>query len=324
MGSLKELNSDKTVHLLLSDSSSVEMYVYDTLKATCSATLESIYEVKSQSDFKQMLELVSMQPYLASKWLFVVYYSKIRSLCLKSSGVFKSETSMFLVKVKNYKEYKEFKEKVADCNDLYLPVIRRNDVSFLLNKYELSSKVFNFICSTYARDPEKVFDLQKKLEQGSTVETQRDVVKLIGTGSGSVNSLLFLLLADPPKTEKGLKRVLKKRIQLALDLSNAFSTTTFKNFITAAAKDVLDIKVLYMQGIVFNTLKSIPEIEVENKKVYNEAKLQKYSFYLSSIEEEIPYTRILRLYTILSKEGMWKKDSDVLSFMYKYYGGVVG
>lgn len=312
MGTLRELNStEKNVHLLTTNSGLAEIYVYDSLKEKCGASLDSVYEVKTQGDFKNMLELVNVQPYLADKWLFVITYSKLKKMCSKFKGVFLSETSVFLVKAKNYKEYKEFKELIPNCNDLYLSIIRKYDVSYLLNGYNLSPKIVEFVGVSYSRDPEKVFTLKKELDIGLEISNQKDVVKLLGSSSGSVNRLVFLLLAEPPKSKLGLNKVLRGRIQLAEELCQTYGYSSVRNFMLSSIRDIYNIKVLYMQGIIFNAIRDLPEI-------YDEKQLSKYNIYLERITNEIPFDRIARLYVALNS-NKWFSELDLVKFMYDYY-----
>lgn len=316
MGTLRELTSEsKNVHLILSNSGLAEMYVYDELKKVCGATLDSIYQVETKADFKSMLELVNIQSYLSNKWLFVINYSKLKGMCKMNKGIFLVNTACYLVKVKNYGEFKEFKELYPACNDLYLSTIRRNDTMFLLQGYSLSQKLVDFVSTSYARDPEKIFKLKEQLDAGIEVESQRDVVKLIGASSGSINSFAFLLLAEPPQTEKGLSRVFKKRVQMSVDLINAYGVSTFKNYLTATVRDILYIKLLYTEGVIFKSIKNIPDC-------FDEKKLSKYNIYLQRIGNDIPYNRISRLYCMLRESGRWYSNRDLLDFLYKYYGGV--
>ena len=174
MGALKDLQDPaKSVHLLLTSSNLIEIYVYDTLKARCNATLESIIDVNSTSTYRYMLELVNIEPNLADKWLFVLDYKKIKGSLKKNLGIFQSEVSVFLIKVDNYKDFKEVKELGVFLNDLYLDVIRRNDVYYMLGKYKISQKVIEFVVNSYYRDPEKVFVLKKELENGADILASR-------------------------------------------------------------------------------------------------------------------------------------------------------
>ena len=163
---LKDLkDTNKNVHLLYSPSSMCEMYVYDTLKGLYEANLDSIYTINSKSTFNSMLELINIQSYVSLKWIFVLEYAKVKSLIKKYVHLLSAPTSCFLFKVKSYAEFKEFKEVYPKCNDMYLSILRKNDILFLLDGYALSPKLVDFVASSYRRDPEKVFILKEKLDE---------------------------------------------------------------------------------------------------------------------------------------------------------------
>ena len=54
--------------------------------------------------------------------------------------------------------------------------------------------------------------------------------------------------------------------------------------------------------------------------VYDERKLSRYNYCLGKIIET-QYDDIMRLYLVLKSSGMWIAKSDVMSFLYNYYGG---
>lgn len=314
MGSLRHLKSpESTVHLLLTSSNLAEIYVYDELKARCGATIDSVIEVANRSAFLGMLDLVNMQPLLADKWLFVITYKGgIKQLVKKYEGIFQSDTAIFLVKVENYKDFKEFKGVIRSANDLYLNTIRHADVAHLLNGYKLSSNVIEFVEKSYFRDPEKVFILAKELANGAVVSSNRDIVKLCGESSGSIARFAMLLLNEMPSSSSGLKRVYSKRVKLLVDLCESFGTRSTYNFLVSAVKDILDVKVLYLQGIIYDTIRDLPE-------AYDEKKLSRYNMYLKRIIQDLSYDNILRLYVELCSCEKWRNPQDGVLFLYNYY-----
>lgn len=315
MGTLRELISEeRNTHLVVSSSGLAEMYVYDVLKSRCKATLESVYEISKVSEFKDMLETINLEPYMADKWLFIIDYSRLKSTVDKYIHVFDIDTACFIVKCQGYKDFKDFKQKYPKANDLYLSIIRKGDIQYLLRDYKLPQKIVDFIVKSYSRDPEKIFTLLKELKNGVEITVSKDVVNICGVSTGSVVSLVMLLLADPPKTTKGLGRVLKKRIQISNDLIGAYGISTFRNFLVSTVKDILDIKILYLQGVIYKSIREIPEC-------YDEKKLSRYNPYLFRISEEISLDRIVRLYITLKKSGFWRNKSVMVQFMYDYYGG---
>lgn len=315
MGALKDLhNPEKTVHMCISNSGIIDIYVHDSLKSVCSATLDEIIDVNTKGDFSKMLQIVSMQPFSSNKWFVILTYSAVKSLLEKHKGIFDLDYVCFLVKVKNYREYKQFKEFYGNVNDLYLALIRYNDVKFLLEPYSIPSSVIDFVAKSYSREPEKVFTLYTELKHGLVIETKKEVVKMLGASTGSVNNFAFQLLKEYPTTERGLKTVYKNRIKTASELSQAYGLATFRNFLMASVKDILTIKELYISGCIYDRIKNIPD-------VFNESKLSKYNYYLDTINR-IPYDRVARLWLLLKKQGVWRSPLDLFQFMYTYYGGV--
>lgn len=312
MGTLRELNGGKNVHMILTSSSAVEMYVYDTLKSVCNASLESVFEVNTKSDFMEMVELCGMQSYLSDRWLFVIDYSKVKSSLKSSIGIFESEEAVFLIRVNNYREYKEFKELLPVVNDLYLTFIRKNEVMYLLQGYNLSQRDIDFVAKSYSKDPEKVFILKKELENGLEINSQKDIVKLLGVSTGSITSFAMSLLRDFPKTEKGFKIVCRNRLKTARELCEAYGVASFKNFLTATVRDFIYIKELYMEGAIYNSIRDLPE-------VFDEKKLSRYNFYLRSLSSDVSYSRLVSLYCMLRESGSWSDVFDMLEFIYEYY-----
>lgn len=317
MGTIRDLTAeDKWVHMLITNSSLAEMYVYDILKAKCGADSESIYRVERASEFNEMLELVGMQAYLADRWLFLVNYSKVKSYMRSHKGILDSETACFLITVKNYADYKEFKELYPKVNDMYLSLIRESDVGYLLHPFGMSQKNIEFVARSYGRDPDRVFELVRELREGTKVETQKDIVGICGASASSVAHFAMSLLYDPPASEKGERTVIRNRIRQAEDLLDAYGVRAIRNYLVATVKDILDIKTLYMEGVIYKSIRDVPEC-------YDEKRLSRYNYYLRRITEEIPYGRVVRLYLELKRSGVWYSKSQMVQFIYNYYGGCV-
>lgn len=324
MGSLRKLNDiDSNVHLLLTSSSLSEMYIYDILKKKCDANTDSIFDISTKSSVNTMLDLIGVQPFLAEKWLFVVNYSKVKNFLKGHSGVFKEDTAEFLIKVKNYKEFKEAKKFFGSCNDIYLSYIKFFDVEFLLGKYNLSSKLIEFISKSYYSDPEQVFAIMKELDNGGVITERKHITALCGVSTGSLNSYAISLLKEKPNTLKGQKTVCRNRIRTGLELAEVYGFNKMRNFLMACVKDILDIKQLYLAGAIYDRIRDLPDIEVTTSDgskvpVYDEKRLSRYSFYLKTIIDT-PIDRILQLYLLLKQQGRWYRDIDMINFVYQYY-----
>lgn len=324
MGSIKNLrDGDTNVHLLLTGSNLAELYVYDNIKDKCKATRDSIFDISTKSSINEMLELVNVQPFLADKWLFVLEYNKLRSIIKDKKGIFSSDTSEFIIKVKNYKEFKEAKGLLDKVNDLYLSYIRYYDVEYLLQDTKIPPNLIDFVSKSYSSDPEQIFTLLNELKSGVVIEKRKDIVDICGISSGSLNSFALSLLKEPSKTEKGKKITYKNRIGVALELSEIYGFNKMRNFLMASVKDILDIKQLYMVGVIYDRITDLPDIQVKDKRgnsvpLYDEKRLSRYNIYLKTIIN-IPYIRILRLHLTLKKCGRWFKGIDMINFIYQYY-----
>lgn len=318
MGSLRNLSDySYRIHILYTDSGKAYMYIYDRLRESCNADRNSIYEIQTRADVRTMEGLVSMQPYLADRWLFIIDYKKVKGMLKNKMEMFSSESSCFLIRVSSYKEYVEFKELVGQrVNDMYFALIRKDDVYFLLKDFELSDRVKGFVAKSYIRDVEKVFDLKDNLSQGAEINAERDVIKLVGASSGSVVTFVLSLFNEMPGTEKGFKMVCRRRLQSGVELGESYGYRTFRNYINSAVYDMLQIKMLYLNGVIYNRVMNLPE-------GFEEDRLRRYDFCLEKITKEIPYERLALVYFLLQKDGnrVWYSGKDLAKFLYDYYLG---
>lgn len=309
MGSIRKLKDTCNVHLLLTSSNLAEIYVYDTLKEKCNGNIDTIYTVNSRSTFTEMLDLVNVQSFEASKWLFVIDYSRVKTLLKGKKAIFDCNTSEFLIKVKNYKEFKELKRDV-NCNDIYLNYMNYSDICFLLDKYKLGSNLVKFICNSYSSDSDKIFTLQKNLSEGYVVSNKKDITNICGNPVGSLVGFALIILRGLPKTDRGYKMALKRRIKLCLELGEVYGSSSFKNFLISAVKDILDIKQLYLVGAIYDDISNLPSC-------FDEGRLKRYSKYLNTIKT-IEYPVILKLYLELKKSNRWYSSLDTANFIYNY------
>lgn len=316
MGSFRGFEDiSNTRHLMMSGSGKADVFAHDIIRRVHSVDIDSVYEVKDKKGFANMAELSVIQPFTSGRWFFKVEYAKVKGLVKLNKGIFESETSVYLFIVDRYADYKELKELLGGgINDVYTPIIRRDDMYFLFRDAGLSEKVIIFISSSYAREPEKVFELKEYTDNGFEITSQKDVVKLVGASSGTVNTFVIGLLRDKPATERGLKRSLKQKVQMGKDLCDAYGVSTFRNFLASCIYDMLQIKVLYMQGVIYNSISDLPE-------GFDEAKLSKYKYCLEVIKNEFSYNDLMRLYNKIQEPNnrRWYSVRDMLGFIYDVY-----
>ena len=69
-------------------------------------------------------------------------------------------------------------------------------------------------------------------------------------------------------SEKGLKRVMKLRVQAGRELGEIYHFDTFYNFLSSSIMKMIDIKVLITSGVVYKSIRDLPDS-------YNEKALQR-------------------------------------------------
>lgn len=319
MGSFRGLEDvSSTCHIMMTGSGKADIFAHDTLRRVHNVAIDCVYKISGKKDFANMVELSVIQPYMSDKWLFEIEYSKVKSSVKANKNIFESDTSCFMFIVEKYSDYKELKELFGKVNDIYTPIIRKDDVYYLFKDLKLSDKVLGFVASSYAREPESIFTLRDFMNQGEEVNTQRDVVRLIGVSSGNVNSFIMLLLSGKPNTPKGLKKILRTRIQMGKDLCDAYGVSTFRNFLSSALYDMIQIKMLYMQGEIYDDIRDLPD-------GFDEKKLSKYKYYFDRIKTDFSYNDLMYLYSKLQEpeNKKWYTVSDMMSFIYSLYKEVV-
>lgn len=313
MGGLRYLQDTQNVHILLAQSNLAEIYVYDKLKEKCKGNSETVITVDSNSSVKNMFDLVSVEPFMADKWLFIIDYKKVNKSIFDNISLFTSETSEFLIKTKTYHEYLEVSKKLSFANDMYLYNIRYYDVEYLLRDYKISPKLVEFCARSYYTDPDKVFLLLEELKNEVGVNSRKQIMGICGSSTGSINTFVMTLLTDDKINVKNLHKLYSKRLQAMIEFADYYGYSTLRNFILASLRNLMDVKTLEMAGIIYDRVENLP-------RGYDETKLHKYQFFVERLKA-VPYSRIATLYSFLYIDGVWHNQLDMLTFFYDYYGG---
>lgn len=312
--SLQSLRDSRlNVHLLYTDSNMLELFVYDTLKEQCEANTESIFNVNTVGEFNTVLDMVNTMPFLARKWFVVLPYKKFASHVKKYLSVFSSDTAVFLIKVNNYKEYKACKDTLEryNVNELYLTYLPLKDIYWLLDGSGLSQSLVDFVYKSYSREPDKVLTLSREIKNGLNVENRKDIINLCGVGGTTIQAFALSLLTTNINTERGAKSSLKKKLTEGIDLAREYGVSTFRNYLSSAFHDMIDIKEMYLNGDIYDQIKGIPE-------KFDEKKLSRYRIYYKSILS-IEIEKIVEMYIRIQNSGTWRKEVDMVEFLYSLY-----
>ena len=304
---LKDL-VDKTLnyHTVMCDSGKLDLLVYNLLKQACNGNKDTIFYVNKKSDVEEMLDLSLIMPYSADQWLFIVNYNKVKRHRRKLIEFIKAKTvsSKVLVSFDKYADFKKFNDDLgALVNSMYLKTLRKDDMAFLFRDTKLGKDLKDFIFYSYRSEVEKVMSVLEYIKNGHSVKTRKDITELVGVSTGSIQHFIFQLLGKPPKTEKSRERIIKNRSYILSELAKVYGVRGIKT--------ILDIKTLYLSGVVYKSLTNIPE-------GYDSKRLLRYRVFFGKIID-IEYSRILELYLLLYNEGAWSNELDLYKFLYIYY-----
>lgn len=308
---LKDLKNKETrVHVVLSDSEKTYLYVKDTLRDVHNVKGKDIVQIQKRGSLKRNADRVLLRSMDSESWLFEIDYPVVKTqkpLLQKviSEG---TETTVFLIRCKYYRDFLECKDMFRRYNCISLNVLNREDISYLLSDLGLKQTVYDFVSRGYTSSPEQVIELREKILNGAQFSSPSSVVAEIGSSPGTFNKFLMDLLKTPPKS---FKLTVKNRYDVLNAMVNAYGLSRTQNTLRKRARSILDIKSLWSSGAVYDRLPSnLPGYDVES--------LKNFQWYLSNIKD-IPFQRILRLNTILNEGSRWESEVDVASFLYTYY-----
>lgn len=317
---LKDLN-DRDFDVVIVQTNSVKLHTFikDKIKRRCKSNQDTIIEVKTKSDLKNVRSVTGVLPPFADRWFVDVNLSGVTVKDLVdviASGV----TCAFFVTTERYKDYKELKEALKKRNithvlDYYINYLKRLDFIYLYDafvpeKNRMLKSLFDYVVQSYSGDIEAVFDLFLEMGNGKSITNRKQIADICGIGGLSIESFIFMLLKEPSQTEKGLRKVMKLRIQAGRELGEVYKWRTFYNFLKKSLTNMVEVKMLRISGVVYKSIHNLPN-------GYDDKTLSRYQKYIWRLNE-IPLSRILRLLDTLGNKS-WGSDVEFVEFIYKYY-----
>lgn len=307
---LSDLLKPKSIVVLSTDSSLAEIYVYDTLKNKANSSKQAVIPVKDKKSFSDMLDKLAFEPMMADKWVFEIDYGAVKATYTKSKEILeRCSTAYFLVKCDKYPDYLRAKEKIS-CTALYLNSLGALDLNFMFSGY-LSRDLQRYLGKNYG--VERCFELFNYFRNGGNpIENKNQIKEILGLGESSTKEFAFSLLSDYKGTRRSIKTQIRNKSKDISFLVESYGARKLQNFIISDIKRMLEIKQLYLEGILYDSVSKdrVPES-------YDFNKLRRYNLMFNDIVET-PIERFLFLLKKL-KNGYWKSSADALSFLYSYY-----
>lgn len=308
---------DVSVAIVQTPSSKMMMFLQDKLKAKYRCRSDSVIDIENKSDYKRIKSVLGVYPPFADKWFVQVNLDKFSDKEMIAL-VKQATTCLFFCTCSRYKTFKTFKEAIKGVEgvcDFYINSLRRADFVYLYDAFtrqdnQLTKQLFDYVCKSYMGDVEAVFDLLLQLNQGTKIDSRKDITEICGLGGLSVESYIFDLLKDLSGSAKGLETVIKNRIKAGTDLCDSIGLKSMYNFMNRSIGLFCEMKMLMISGVVYKSVRHLPDS-------FDEPALARYQKYIWRLRE-IPMSKLLRLRQCLGQTA-WKSELDFLGFVYAYY-----
>lgn len=308
---------DISVVLVQTPSSKMLMFLQDKIKAKYGCRSDAVIDIENKTDYKKVKAVLGVYPPFAERWYVSVNLDKFFDKELISL-VKQSTTCVFFCTCSKYKTFKNFKEAVKGVDgvfDFYINSLRRADFVYLYDiltrsDNKLTKQLFDYVFKSYMGDVEAVFDLLLQLNQGTKVESRKDITEICGLGGLSVESYIFDLLKDLSGSARGLETVIKNRVKAGSDLCDSVGIRSMYNFMSRSIGLLCELKMLMISGVVYKSVRHLPDS-------FDEQALARYQKYIWRLRM-IPMSKLLQLRQSVG-ETPWKTELDFLGFIYRYY-----
>ena len=317
LSGLSKLNGAFNVFIWQSSSSYLTMYVQDMLKAQLGCTADTVFEVKSKKDLKELKGLQTITPFMSLKWLAIVDLRSFNRSFKELIEFIKGTTTIaFFCVSERYSDYKSIKDSLKGMDfvyDMYMMSLRKPDFTYLYNAFvpkgALTGRLRDYVYQSYSSDVDAVLDLFRLLKSGEVIENRADIAEVCGVGGNSVESFVFSLVSTPPKTARGISMVLRNKMKAGYELSEVYGWTKLYNRVCSCLQSFIDIKGLRISAIIYKRMVDLPD-------TFDTKQLMRYQRYIDKLAA-MPMSLLMTLQYHLRRR-VWRNDFDFAEFMYCY------
>lgn len=281
------------------------------------------FNIKTLAEFEKMEDTLTSAPLLSGMWLVSCEDSKVvlsnkqidlLRRCPKVVLVVGVSRYGVFVQCRNDKRLKDF--YVAT---MYGSSLTKDEFAYLYNTTikaknasRLPVKVYDYITKGYLREPETCFSILSAVKAGLSIATTSDVVRGFGVGNLSVDLEVLGFLTSTVQTERGLKQFLKRKSVNLMELCERQKPRYVLEDMKRSVKAILNVKQLLTEGVLLTGIQT--EVAIEG---FDDVKTKRF-LKLASRIEDVPYSKIVLLMSVLEKENNWVSKDDALSFVYKW------
>lgn len=308
------------VMLLQTNSTKMEIFLRDRVRRKFHANTDAVIDVSKTSQLSEVHQLLGVIPPFSERWVVFVDCSKVDLKRLKIT-ITESTTCVFVLSCDKYKNFKGIQDELSAVHSLqvmsfYLTYLRRDDIIYLYDAFVPSSKrlhkvLFDYIVQGYSGDIDALFDIFQAVgaAEDGTEWSRSKISDIGGIGGMTIEAYLFTLLKPLSGSDKGLKRVMKSRIEAGEGLANVYGWGTLYSYMRSALLGLIDLKMLIMSGKVYRVVRDVPD-GYDSKRI---SRYQKYIWRLNST----PMSTLLQLAGSMGKQR-WHDANDFLGFYYKW------
>lgn len=278
---------------------------------------------------KRALADAEALPLLGTKWCI-----RITADCISISDIYKilshsRGNAILLFECSNYSLYTSIiksdtykgLEKSNIANSIYLGRLTSASVDILYRYYTgdsdykyLSKKLIEYIKKNYMYNPDLVCELFSRVGSGSVVQSEGDIVSLVGLGGNTPQALVFTMLTTSTATASGKSRLVKKCITLLNDLSLKYSYSSIYSFMMDSLDGAIDMKTLYICGKYRDWYRDIPEC-YSQKQINRLNRLKRFE---RVILNDIPLKRMLILAQAFRGNKTYDAKFNIIRGIYQY------
>ena len=318
---LKDLEDTKYgIHVVQVGSGLGEIYVEDTLRgvAGCRSS-DSVFRVATAEDVSMIGDAVYLQPIDGGKWFIIVEAVKSARIGKELEELIREGSSrgscIFLLKTTKYSVYKKLRSTFPSANSVYLDRIGYRDCEYLMSG-RIPDRLIRYVYYGYRNSVEKIFKLYRAVvDSGVRVSGERDITEVCGKTDGSIIDFVLRLLEESGvrRGERGARTVYRKRVGYLGEILAGMGVGMLQYTVRRVVADIYDIKVLYLEGKIYQK-----EIDVPTNG-YSEKKLSGYRNFFSRIVR-VGLGDIVRFRRLLD-DSEWVDSIDAVGFVYNYIEG---
>lgn len=310
-------NFEPNVVIIQTPSVKLSMFIEDKIRRLYACTNDSTIDVRVKSDLKKVKEVLGITPPFSKRWYVPVDLDKFKDKEL-AELIKVSSTCVFVCTCSKYVTFKQFKDSLKEVHgvcDFYINYLKRPDFIYLYDAFvpedkRLQKSLFDYVTQSYSGDIDVVFNLFLELAKGTVFKDRKAIADLCGIGGLSVESFIFMMLKPLSGSDKGLKKMLKLRIQAGSELAESMGYTKLYNFTAHSLMTLIQLKMLIISGDIYKEVRDLPESYDKNRLV----RYQKYIWKLKTL----PLSALLLLRQSMGDRA-WRNEFDYLNFVYKYY-----